>query len=102
MSEFTLMEQQLLTKDMTDNQKMLFMSQYSSEKKDSGVVMIAAIFSLDRFFLGQPGLGILKIISIGGYGIWWLIDLFTVKSRVGSFNRSKATEIAMMIKTMGA
>lgn len=30
---------------------------------------------IDRFYLGKVGTGILKLITLGGFGIWYLIDL---------------------------
>ncbi|MBO6272096.1 TM2 domain-containing protein [bacterium] len=34
-----------------------------------------------RFYTGYIGLGILQIITFGGFGIWWLIDLIMILCR---------------------
>ncbi len=36
---------------------------------------------VDRFLLGHVGLGILKIVTAGGCGIWWLVDLILIASK---------------------
>ena len=33
---------------------------------------------IDRFYLGKVGTGILKLVTIGGLGVWWLVDLILV------------------------
>lgn len=60
--------------------------QTSISLKDKGVLILLAtllgMFGADRFYRGQIGIGIVKLLTLGGCGIWALID--SIMYMVGS------------------
>lgn len=58
--------------------------------KNPTTMIIIAFFlgglGIDRFMLGQVGLGVLKILTIGGLGVWAIIDVFTASARTKRYN----------------
>ena len=47
---------------------------------------------IDRFYLGYTVLGILKLITGGGFGIWWLVDIILIAT--GKLTAKDGSELA--------
>ncbi|WP_455125362.1 TM2 domain-containing protein [Ruminococcus sp.] len=64
--------------------------------KSKMVALLLSIFlgelGIDRFYLGYIGLGILKLITAGGFGIWWLVDLILIAT--GKMKTKDGQELA--------
>lgn len=50
--------------------------------KDPMISLILSLFAgslgVDRFYIGDTMLGVLKLITCGGFGVWAIVDLFLI------------------------
>ena len=64
--------------------------------KSKMVALLLSIFlgglGIDRFYLGYIGLGILKLLTGGGLGIWWPVDLILIAT--GKMKTKDGQELA--------
>jgi len=58
--------------------------------KNPTVILVLSIFlgqfGVDRFMIGDIGLGIGKLLTLGGCGIWHIVDLFLISERTKNKN----------------
>jgi hypothetical protein len=67
-----------------------FMALQSANLKDPTTILIISIlvghFGIDRFMVGDTGMGIAKLLTCGGLGIWTLVDWFLIMGRAKEKN----------------
>ena len=64
----------------------------SKEWREALILMIIGwylgVLGADRFYKGQIGWGILKLITLGGALIWYLVDAIIWTVQFGKINRA--------------
>ena len=53
------------------------------------VSLLAGSLGIDRFMIGDTGLGIGKLLTCGGFGIWAIIDWFLIMGATREKNMEK-------------
>ena len=92
-----------LMKNMDEDQASLFAQVYRARRKDSQMILILTLIGffgfagLHRFILGQVGLGILYILTVGLCFIGTIVDLVNYKSLAYEYNIKMAHETLSMI-----
>lgn len=51
--------------------------------------LFVGTFGIDRFYMGLIGTGILKLVTVGGCGVWWLIDVILIATNELKDNEGK-------------
>ncbi len=74
-----------------DDQKFSFVS--TMELKDPTTLLLISIFlgslGIDRFMLGDTGMGVLKLLTCGCCGVLTIIDWFSISKKTKEFNFNK-------------
>ncbi len=77
--DYHLMEIRDRLKAMDDSKRGLFQTlQFKDPTTILIVSLIVGYLGIDRFMIGDTGLGVLKLLTCGGLGIWAIVDWFLI------------------------
>ena len=70
----------------------------TQQYKDPTLMLVLSIlvghFGVDRFLLDQTGIGLIKLLTCGGLGIWTLVDWFLIMDLTRDYNFNKFLQVA--------
>lgn len=77
-----------------------FMRLNALSLKDPTIMLVVSLLGgqlgIDRFLIGDTGLGIAKLLTCGGLGIWAIVDWFMIMGRTKEVNKEKIAELFVM------
>ena len=80
------------------NQELLLLN--GTDFKDPTISNILTVLvgglGVDRFYIGDVGIGVAKLLTGGGLGIWWLVDLFLIQKKTKDNNAEDYSETMMI------
>jgi TM2 domain-containing membrane protein YozV len=89
---------------MSEHQVEQFARVYRERRKDESVVLMTTLLAfvglagMNRFYLGQIGMGIAYFFTAGFCLIGAIVDMFNYKAMTNAFNEDQAIEVAMLIR----
>ena len=101
-SQLKLAGSLLLAKRLSKEERAVFLMACDQDAKDPITILLISFFlgalGIDRFVLGQTVLGLLKLFTFAGCGLWWLIDLFLIMGATKEINAESAYRIYCQLR----
>ena len=72
-----------------DRSSVLHTTQFKNPTTAIILSVLIGHFGIDRFYIGDTGLGIAKLLTCGGVGIWTLVDWFLIMGLARQRNYDK-------------
>jgi len=92
----------VLAKRLPKDERSSYLTACDSEAKDPVTIFVISLFlgglGVDRFVLGQTIIGIVKLLTLAGCGLWWFIDLFLIMGATKEVNAAAAYRIYCQLR----
>ena len=95
-----------LTKDYSDEQIQTFANIYRSRRRDPQMILLTTLLGfvvvagVQRFMVGQIGMGLLYLFTGGLCLIGTIVDLINYQDLTYEYNQQVATEVNAIVKGM--
>lgn len=84
--------------ELTAEQKHAFVTAYESRRRSMPLMMaLAILLPIQLFLLDKVVLGILFLLTGGGFGIWYVVEWFLTPQRVRDYNTKVASETLTLV-----
>lgn len=93
------------THDLNDNDMQRFAAMYSTRRKDAQMILLMALIGflglsgVHRFVMGQIGMGVLYLFTVGLCFIGTIVDLVNHRQLTLEHNTNMAQESIMILKS---
>lgn len=57
------------------------------------ISIVAGMLGIDRFMIGDTGLGIAKLLTCGGLYVWGIVDWFLIQGRTREVNFERLMQV---------
>ena len=81
-------KQGLQALDKMSDQDLIMLNGVNFKDPTVALILSALVggWGVDRFYIGDIGLGVLKLVTGGGLGVWWIVDLFVITGKTKENN----------------
>lgn len=77
-----------------------FLEEYKRKAKSTGIayLFLIIVFATHYGYVGKWGLQIVFWLTLGGFWMWWIVDLFRLPSVISDYNKDVAIDVMRNLK----
>lgn len=92
----------MMKRDLTAEQLSMVQSEFDKKQKSKGIAFVLWLFTGGigghRYYMGDIGYALGMTVTLGGLGLWTLIDAFLISGRIEQKNEEIESNIIQNVK----
>lgn len=90
--------------DLTERELLILRQEVEQRKKSVVATWLLWLFlgflGAHRFYMGKIGTGIIMLLTLGGFFIWWLVDIFLISGMIRTDEHKVQNQILEELSAM--